>query len=187
MIDNKLTESVRMGDRNAFSRVLDITIGSMLLTAVRIVGNHEDAEDIVQDAYLKVWEKRDDIKSGGSLSGWIRTIVVNRCYDHLRREKVKGSSLPEGQERILVSIMSDDRADGEIEYNEFREILQAVTALLSPVQRIVFVLSEIEGMDNGEISTVTALSSSVVKSNLWHARKKVKSLLKGIYNKYEKL
>lgn len=176
-----------MGDRNAFNRVLDNTIGSMLLTAVRIVGNHEDAEDIVQEAYIKVWERRGDIKSGGSLSGWIRRIVVNMCYDHLRRKKVKGYHLQEGQERALLSIISDNRTDGDIEYNEFREVLQAVTALLSPVQRIVFVLSEIEGMDNGEISSVTSLKPSVVKSNLWHSRKKVKSLLNGIYNKYEKL
>lgn len=187
MIDNKLAERVRIGDRNAFNRLLEGTIGSMLLTALRIVGNHEDAEDIVQEAYITVWERRGDIKSAGSLSGWIRRIVVNKCYDYLRREKVKGSTLRGGQERVLFSIMSDDRADEAIEYNEFREVLQAVTAMLSPVQRLVFVLSEIEGMDNGEISSVTALKSSVVKSNLWHARKKVRFLLNGIYNKQGKL
>jgi RNA polymerase sigma-70 factor (ECF subfamily) len=164
--------------------VIDITIGSMLLTSVRIVGNHDDAEDIVQDAYLKVWEKRDNIKNAGSLTGLIRRIVVNRCYDHLRKEKVRGFRHQEEQERIIAGIISDDRSDGEIEYNEFREVLQAVTALLSPVQQLVFVLSEIEGMGNDEISSVSGLKSSAVKSNLWHARRKVRSMLNGIYNKY---
>jgi RNA polymerase sigma-70 factor (ECF subfamily) len=183
LIDDKLTERVRIGDRNAFNMVIDITIRSMLLTSVRIVGNHEDAEDIVQDAYLKVWETRENIKSAGSLTGLIRRIVVNRCYDHLRREKVRGFRLHEEQERIIAGIISDERSDGDIEYNEFRAVLQAVTALLSPLQRLVFVLSEIEGMGNDEISLVTGMKSPVVKSNLWHARKKVRSMLNGIYNK----
>jgi RNA polymerase sigma-70 factor (ECF subfamily) len=176
-----------MGDRNAFNLVIDITIGAMLLTSVRVVGSLEDAEDIVQDAYLKLWEKRGDIKKGGSLTGLLRRIVVNKCYDHLRKERVRGFRLQDEQERMIAGIISDERSDGEIEYNEFREVLQAVTALLSPVQRLVFVLSDIEGMSNDEICSASGLKPSVVKSNLWHARKKVRSLLNGIYTKQENI
>ena len=183
LIDDKLTERVRKGDRNAFNIVIDNTIRSMLLTSLRVVGTLEDAEDIVQDAYLKVWEKRGDIKRGGSLTGLIRRIVVNRCYDHLRKKKVRGFRLQEGQERMIADIISDECSDGEIEYNEFSEVLQAVTARLSPVQRLVFVLSDIEGLSNDEICSASGLKSSVVKSNLWHARNRVRSLLEKIYTK----
>ena len=184
MIDDQIIDGVKRGDRTAFNRLLDLTVGAMMMTAVRIVGRQEDAEDIVQDAYLKVWEKRETIKESGLLYGWIRRIVINKCYDYLRRERRSVMYLPGEQEKILLDVMSEEQTDIIIEDKEFREVLKAVTSRLSPRQKVVFVLSEIEDMDNSEICSATGLRATVVKSNLYHARQKVHRLLKEIYKDY---
>ena len=91
---------------------------------------------------------------------------------------------PGEQEKVLLEVMSEEHTDIIIEDKEFREVLKAVTSRLSPRQKVVFVLSEIEDMDNSEICSATGLRATVVKSNLYHARQKVHRLLKEIYKDY---
>lgn len=184
MIDSKITDGIKQGNRNSFNKLMEITVGSMLTTAVRIVGRQEDAEDIVQDAYLKLWEKRSIIKSDGPIYGLIRRIVINGCYDRLRKEKRRVYSSAAELGKIMEGVISDEYADTIIEEKEFREVMKAVTSRLSPRQKVVFVLSEIEDMGNDEICSATGLRASVVKSNLYHARQKVHRLLKEIYKEY---
>lgn len=184
MIDSKITDGIKQGDRSAFNRLMEVTVGPVLMTATRIVGRHEDAEDIVQDAYLKLWEKRSTIKSDGSIYGLIRRMVVNGCYDRLRKEKRRANYTAAELGKSLEGILSDEAADTELEENEFKEILMAVTSRLSPRQKVIFVLSEIEDMSNDEICSATGLSATVVKSNLYHARQKVHRFLKEIYKEY---
>jgi RNA polymerase sigma-70 factor (ECF subfamily) len=174
LIDKGIIEGIKSGDTASFGRMIDICLEQCLLLAIRISGNKADAEDIVQEAFIKVWEKRSSIRQAESFIPWIRKIVVNRSYDYLRAKK-RNIELIDKIEYINMELISSDSAD-RIVAEEVINLLEWIGGKLSPKQRVVFVLSEIEGISYKEISKITGLAGSSVKSNCYHAREKVKMI-----------
>lgn len=177
LIDHNIIEAVKGGDREAFGEMVRVSIEPCLLMAMRIVAGREEAEDIVQESFLKVWEKRSLIRSPESFVPWLRKIVVNRCYDFLRREKRVRSIRIDLTQDEVIGMISSDNPDRQIAEQEAEALLTLVTAQLSPRQRIVFMLSEIEELKYDEISRITGMTRFSVKSNCHYARKKVRELL----------
>lgn len=168
---------MKRGDQKAFASIIDKCLEPSLLTAIRLVSSKEDAEDIVQECFIKLWEKRESIKDGASFIPWIRKIVINRCYDFLRSEKRKRDLMK------LIPFAGNDpvgdyESDRNLSINENNEILKRISESMSPRQRVVFVLSEIEQMTYSEIAESTGMSRFSVKSNVYHAREKAKAIFK---------
>ena len=175
MIDKGIVEGIKSGDKASFESMIDICLEQCLLLAIRISGNKADAEDIVQETFIKVWEKRSSIRQAESFIPWIRKIVVNRSYDYLRSKK-RSREFIDRVEYINEGLISSDSADRIVAEKEVLSLLEWIGGNLSPKQRVVFVLSEIEGMSYKEISKITGLTGSSVKSNCYHAREKVKMI-----------
>lgn len=176
MIDSYLIERIKEGDRVSFGKVMDICLSPLLLLAIKLVGRKEDAEDIVQESFLKIWEKRGTIRDSESFIPWARKIVVNRCYDHLRSRARKNRVDNVINIEAEINILSSETADRPLKEKEAIRMLEFIGSRLSIKQGIVFVLSEIEGMSSSEISRLTGLTAVSIKSNGYHAREKVKKI-----------
>jgi RNA polymerase sigma-70 factor (ECF subfamily) len=100
-------------------------------------------------------------------------IVVNKCYDEMRKRKRNPEFVTDEQTWKLISNRISEGPSAFLENNETSKIIRILTEKLSSKQKAVFILSELEGMSNDEISGITGISKSAVKANLYHARKTI--------------
>lgn len=171
---SKYTRAISRGDRDVFREYMDLTMDSIYKLACRIIASEDDAKDIVQETYIKVWEKRKTLKSDKSLFSWSRKIAVNKCYDFLRAEKRRGRWNSEGDISELAKLTSDNSAEDKVNSEEYTKILKVLTSKLSARQQVVYTLSVIEKLAADEIAIETGMSKSSIKSNLYHAREALK-------------
>ncbi len=168
------TKAISRGDREMFRSYMDGTIDYVFSLACRIVGSEDDANDIVQETYIKLWEKRKTLRSEKSVLAWTKRVAVNKCYDYLRTQKRKGRWKSGEDSPELLNIASERSAEERVNGDEYGKILKLLTSKLSTKQQLVFTLSVIEKLTADEIEEITGMSKSSIKSNLHHARKAVK-------------
>jgi len=178
LIDKKLIEDCRNGDLHNFRKIVERTSPLVFSVAFRMLCDEDTARDIVQDTMVTVWQKLPKIKSAGSYKTWVYRIAVNKCYDHLRKRKREHEvRLTDQAWAILSNHISEDVVT-ELENKENAMIIELLTNNLSPKQKTVFILSELEEMSHDEIAKITGMYRSAVKANLYYARKKIETLLK---------
>jgi len=171
---SKYTEAICRGDQEVFRDYMDQTIDSIYKMVCRIVAAEDEARDIVQETYIKVWEKRNTLRSEKSILSWTRKIAVNKCYDYLRARKRRGEWSRMGDVSELRNLVSDFNAEDRINCDEYNLILKTLTSELSTRQQMVYTLSEIEKLSPDEIASSTGMSKSSIKSNLYHARQAIR-------------
>lgn len=147
-------------------------------TALMILADEEDAHDIVQDTFLIVWDKRKSLRTEESLKPLLRKIAVNKCYDHLRRKKIRRVEFRLEDGPGIKSMVSDEQADKKLENDEAMALISIMVEGLSPRQRLIFSMVELEKMSHSEVSELTGINKTSIKSNLRHARKKLEDKLK---------
>jgi len=178
LIEESLIAKSRMGDMTAFTEMVKTLSPVAWRIAFRILANNESAEDAAQESMVKLWRNLSRFRDNQKFSSWFYRIVVNCCYDELRKQK--RNIVHKTDERtwfILGEIVKGDNSEGP-SIEEYAEIMEAVTEKLTPAQKTVFVLSDLEGMDNGQIEQVTGMGRNTVKANLHYARKRVMELIK---------
>jgi len=173
LIDIQLIEECRRGNFNNFRKLIELTSPFAYSVAFRILGNEDQAKDVVQETMITIWQKLKSIKSAEVYKTWIYRIVVNKCYDHMRKRKRNPEFVTDEQTWELISNRISVEPFVTLENSETAKIIGILTKKLSPRQKTVFVLSDLEGMSNDEISEITGISKSAVKANLYHARKSI--------------
>ena len=173
MIDIKIIEECRNGNFNNFRKLVDLTSPFAYSVAFRMLGNEEKAKDVVQETMVTIWQKLKKIKSAQVYKTWIYRIVVNKCYDEMRKMKRNPEYVADEQTWRLISERLSVGPSASMENSETANIIGILTDRLSKKQKAVFVLSDLEGMSNDEISDITGISKSAVKANLYHARKQI--------------
>jgi RNA polymerase sigma-70 factor, ECF subfamily len=130
---------------------------------------HEDAEDAVQEGFLRAYQALDRFDPSQTFSAWLNRIVANAALDLARRKKVRNA------EQISESIQAPfrDPAEGR----ELKERLQAALAELQPRARSVIVLHDVEGFTHAEIGEMLGIPGGTARSDLHHARQKLRGLL----------
>lgn len=175
---------VRAGNKVEFGKMVDDNMHSVYITAMRIIADEEDARDIAQETFIKVWEKRKSIRDGNSFSSYLKRITVNKCYDLLRKRRTRyntGAYFHENRS-VINEIASCDSADLKLTNEETRSVLNILTEKLSPRQRVIFALVEIEELSHEEVAALTGMKKTAIKSNLSHAKKKMGTLIKQYLN-----
>lgn len=145
--------------------------------AFRMLGEEEIARDVVQDTMIIVWQKIGKMKSAAAYRMWVYRIVMNRCYDKLRQLKNNPEIRGDEKTWILLSETISDNHHNQLENDDISSVLKLLTARLSPKQKSIFILSEIEEMSHEEISGITGMSKASVKANLCFARKNISEML----------
>ncbi len=141
--------------------------------AFRMLGDEDQAKDIVQETMVTVWQKLNKIKSAEAYKTWIYRIVINKCYDQMRKKKANPEFSADESTWRLISDKISVEPSADLENSETAMIIKVLTNRLSPKQKAVFVLSDLEQMSHDEISEITGISKTGIKANLHYARKSI--------------
>lgn len=155
--------------RKAFHTMVDAYQEPMYWLVRKIVFKHEDAQDVVQNAFVKVWNHIQNADGSKSIKSWLLTIAYNEAIDAWRKSQKRELT---GLE-ILEFVQQDAYVDFEIMEAAFKKAI----LLLPEQQRIIFNLKYFDDLGHKEIATMLKLSEGGVKSSYHHAVKKIKSAL----------
>ena len=142
----------------------------MYSVCMRIVNNDNDAEDIMQEAFLKAFTKIDTYKGEVSFGAWLKRIVINRSLDYLKKRKVKFEEIKEKTTQII---------DYQMETKEVNvKVIKDAIQKLPDGYRVVLSLYLIEGYDHEEISEILGISNSNSRTQFLRAKNKLREILK---------
>jgi RNA polymerase sigma-70 factor (ECF subfamily) len=190
--DVALVARAREGDVQAFEKLVKQYDRQVFRIAQHITQNREDAEDVVQDAFLKAYEKLDQFQGNSKFYTWLVRIAVNESLMRLRRRRTgKMVSIDEDVETDEGSMprdLADWSPDPEQLYgqSELAEILRKTIQGLPPGFRIVFVLRDVEGLSTEETAETLGLSVPAVKSRLLRARLQLRERLSRYFKQQKK-
>jgi RNA polymerase sigma-70 factor, ECF subfamily len=177
LIDLKLIEDCRGGNFNNFRKLVELSSPLAFSVAFRMLGDEDQAKDVVQETMVTIWQKLGKIRSANVYKTWMYRIVVNKCYDQLRIRKRNREITFNDMTWDMISNRISEGPSTELENRETALIISGMTERLSPKQKAVFVLSDLEEMSNDEVSEITGMSKTGVKSNLHHARKNISEMI----------
>lgn len=143
-------------------------------TVRRIVIDHDDADDVLQNVFVKAWSNIDDFQNRSKISTWLYRIAVNEALDFIRRKKDIASLGDDGNVAVANRLMADDYFDGD----RAQALLQAAIALLPDVQRVVFNLRYYDEMKYSDISQLLNTSEGALKASYHIAVKKIMAFVK---------
>ncbi len=170
--DGELVARARTGDRDAFRLLVERYQSRAYAIAYAVVGDREDALEIVQEAFLKAFRTLGGFRGDSSFYTWLYRIVMNLAIDLRRRERPAPLEAPDR--------MSDPRGSDPAEQAHRSELRAAITAAiraLPPEQQAVIVLREIDGLSYAEIAEVEQVPIGTVMSRLFYARRKLQAAL----------
>jgi RNA polymerase sigma-70 factor, ECF subfamily len=177
LIELKLIEECRGGNLNNFRKLVELTSPLAFSVAFRMLGDEDQAKDVVQETMVTIWQKLEKIRSAEVYKTWVYRIVINKCYDQLRKRKRNPEFVADEKTWKFLSDSISENPSAEMENTETARIINLLSERLSPKQKAVFVLSDIEQMSHDEISAITGMSKSGVKSNLHYARKSISEMV----------
>lgn len=164
LTDAELLESCRRGDVRAFERLYNQQVTRMKSLAFHLVGAREDAEDAVQEAFLKVYKAIGSFESNSALSSWMLRILINCCYDILRKRQRLA------EKPILKEVATDSKLTLKV-------TLERALLTLNEQHRLVFLMFEVEGLKHSEIANVLEVPEGTSRAWLFEAKRALKRIL----------
>lgn len=154
--------------RTAFEQMVDIYSEQLYWQIRRLVFVHEDADDILQNVFLKAWKNIDTFRNDSKLSTWLYRIALNESVDFIRKKKNE-TSLPAVEESLAQKLMADEYFDGD----EIQATLQEAIASLPDKQRIVFTMKYFEEMKYSDMSNILGTTTGALKASYHIAVNKI--------------
>lgn len=175
--DNKLVDRFLDGDISAFDIIVNKYKRKIFLTAYKILGNHEDANDITQEVIIKMYNELKNFRRESSIYTWLYRITVNLSLNEIKRKKIRNFMDIDALEDWLFK---DDKQSPELSFreNELSNKLNEAIQKLPEKQRTVFVLRYYDGLSYEEISEILGTSVGALKANYFHAVNKLAKELK---------
>ena len=171
----RVVEACARGESKIQQELYKQLYSPMMAVCYRYAKRSEDAKDLFQEGFIKVFKKIDRFNFEGSLEGWIRRIMVNNAIDHYRKNKNKYA--------ISETLVEAENIAAEETDNDWTEGITAKTLLqcvqkLSPTYQIVFSLYVMDGFTHAEIAEELSISVGTSKSNLAKAKKNLRQMVK---------
>lgn len=164
LTDAELTEQCKRGNLRAFERLYELHSARMKSLAFHMVGNYADAEDTVQETFLKIYRAIRGFSGESSLSTWIYRILINCCYDNLRKQQRLA------ERPVPRELTSDPKVP-------LKMALERALEKLNDRQRLVFLMFEVEGLKHSEIAAILQAPEGTCRSWLFEAKRELKRLL----------
>ena len=183
--DRDLLMSVREGDESALNELIGRKTKPLIQLCQRILGDAEEARDVVQVTFFKVWENRRKFDARWSPNTWIYRIASNLAIDHLRSRRSREKSHEPVRQHLRQ--VADSRAQGDLsrlQQTEVAAIFRELSTGLSEKQRMVFLLRELEGLSSPEVAEIIGCRESTVRNHLFNARKYLRKELLRRYPEY---
>ncbi len=168
---NSVIEACKKGDPAAQFNLYKQYSKAMFNLAWRMVNNREDAEDMLQDSFADAFRKIGTYRYESTFGAWLKTIVINKCINHLRSKKMEivTDNLPEN------GMHDEERDEEKIKY-EAEKVSRAIDVLPNGY-RIILTLYLLEGFDHKEIAQILKISESTSKTQYMRAKMKLKKTL----------
>tara|TARA_Y100001934_G_scaffold100873_1_gene124050 strand:+ start:6032 stop:6661 length:630 start_codon:yes stop_codon:yes gene_type:complete len=163
------------GDRRAQQSLYEHFYGKMMVVCMRYANCKDEALDMFQEAFIKVFKNLHKYGKQGSFEGWVRRIMVNTCIDHIRKNKINNQMVELDNNHGSIEV-DDEKDAGILEHVNFSDLLNMVQHL-SPAYRSVFNLYIVDGFTHQEISEALGISVGTSKSNLAKAKGNLKKML----------
>ena len=173
--DSALIARVRGGDTSAFDALVQAYMRQAFNLAFRVVGHREDAEDLVQEAFLAAYQYLDSFDAERPFGPWLMRIVTNRGAN-LRRSRTRRETEPE-----VDAVSLAPSALEESERTEAREQLGRALATLSERQRMIVTMFDVDGMTSTEIGEMLDLAPGTVRWHLHEARRTLRGALSSFF------
>jgi RNA polymerase sigma-70 factor (ECF subfamily) len=173
--DQELLEALRDDIEMALDELVSRKTGPLVQYVYRMVGNLEDARDVVQLVLVRVWENRQKYNPRYSPNTWIYRIATNLAIDHIRAHRAREKySEPAGHFLLQMSGGAQKTHLGELQEKEVLRIFKDLSQELTEKQRTAFVLREVEGFTSQEVASVLGCRESTVRNHVFNARRLLK-------------
>lgn len=172
MFQADILEKCKANDRSAQLKLYRQYCDGMYCVAMRFLKNADDAEDVLQESFIKAFQKMHQYKGEVTFGAWLKRIVVNKCIDFLKSRKEQNISLDESYMRCVEE--DDWTVEERIEIDEVKTAIEQ----LSGKYKYVVMMYLIEGFDHQEISEVLKISETACRTRLLRGKGQLKELLK---------
>jgi RNA polymerase sigma-70 factor (ECF subfamily) len=183
--DRQLVEQIRQGDDRAFEMLVRRKTSKVYGLCYRVIGNSEDAKDISQLVFLKLWENLEKYDATYAFDTWLYRMVTNVAIDFMRSKQSRDNAVNSNLRLVKTSI--DPEQTVTVQRKEVESVFNAVSNVLSPKQKTIFVMSEMEDLRSSEIAKVLGCRESTVRNHLFNARKLMQAQLRRRFPEYARL
>ncbi len=181
--ERRLVTQAKSGDLEAYDALVRLYQERIYSTIYHMTANHEDANDLAQDAFIKAYQALKSFKGDSSFFTWVYRIAVNKTINFLKQRKNKThlslNDLDFNAEHDpdLVALISDQTPRREVGLAELQEKLNAALLKLSEVHRLVVTLHDVQGLSHEEIGKIMDCNTGTVRSRLFYARQQLQAYL----------
>ena len=169
-IHQEIIDQCKEGDQKAQFRLYKLYYKPMYSVCMRLINHADEAEDVMQEAFLNAFRNIDTYRGEVSFGAWLKRIVINRSLDHLKKKKLKLEEINDKTAQI---------ADYQMEMKEVNvEVIKNAIQQLPDGYRVVLSLFLIEGYDHEEISQILGITNSNSRTQFLRAKNKLRELLK---------
>ena len=183
--DRQLVQTIRGGDADAFEQLVRRKTSKVYALCFRIIGNAEDAKDISQLVFIKLWENLGKYDPKFAFDTWLYRMVTNVAIDFLRSRQSRDNAV--NSNLRLVKLAEDAEQGVAVQRKEIETVFNEVSAVLSPKQKTIFVMREMEDLPSPEIARALGCRESTVRNHLFNARKLMQQQLEKRYPEYARL
>jgi len=175
--DSELIEKCCKGDKEAFGKLVEKYKRSIYTFAYQMTHNHEDADDLSQEAFIRAYENLNKFEPGTNFKAWLFRILRNLCIDHLRHtNRFSSESIENTQEQLLTT--HNPGPEEKLLISELRQKIFGAIDSLPESQKTVVICREMQGLSHREIAEITQTPEKTVRWRLHQARKKLQKMLK---------
>jgi RNA polymerase sigma-70 factor (ECF subfamily) len=171
-VEAELIQRLKAGDERTFREIVERFGPKIYRVAYAILRNHEDADDIAQEVFAKVYFSIKTFEARSSLYTWISRIAVNECYGYLRKRRSRPaceSDFPDGTFSMRMQMMPDQEPTADHALTQ-RDFVNKLLARIPEDERTLLIWKEVEGFSVSELSQMTGLRENTIKVRLFRAR-----------------
>ncbi len=183
--DRQLVDAILSGDSSAFETLVRRKTSKVYALCYRVIGNAEDAKDIAQLSFLKLWENLSKYDRQYAFDTWLYRMVTNVAIDFLRSRQSRDAAVSSSLR--LVKTSSEGEQTVSLQRKEVEAVFAEVSSVLTPKQKTIFVMREMEDLPSAEISRILGCRESTVRNHLFNARKLMQEELKTRFPEYASL
>jgi RNA polymerase sigma-70 factor (ECF subfamily) len=181
--EESLVRRARRGDLEAYDELVRLHQERIYATVYHMTANHEDANDLAQESFIKAFHALKSFKGGSSFYTWLYRIAVNKTINFLKQRKnrthlsLNDLDLKTEHDPDLMALISDKTPRREAGLTELQEKLNEALQKLSQPHRLVVVLHDVQGQSHEEIAKIMDCNIGTVRSRLFYARQQLQALL----------
>lgn len=183
--ERRLAELAKSGDEDAFADLVRGRADSVVAFLRRMLGDGEDARDVAQLTFLRVWENLPRYDPKFAFSTWLFRIAGNLAIDAIRARGTRARTLAESFRVVRGGLLaSQPEAPLRLSQEEIRRVFDACSVVLSEKQRLVFVLRELEEKESREVAEIVGCRESTVRNHLFQARRLLRDEIRRRFPEY---